>query len=137
MGLLKQKAVLITGAGSGVGREAALACAREGARVAVVDLDADSGEETVRLIQATDAESVFFRADVSQADEMEAAVRRTVAAFGRLDCAFNNAGIVLDEQVPLADYEEAAWNKTLAVNLSAVWLGMKCEIPPCSAPVAV
>ena len=129
MDMLKQKVVLITGAGSGVGRVTALACAREGARVAVVDLDAASGEETVRLVQATDAEAVFFRADVSQADEMEAAVRRTVAAFGRLDCAFNNAGIVVDEQVRLADFEEAAWNKTLAVNLSAVWLGMKCEIP--------
>ncbi len=129
MSLLKQKVVLITGAGSGVGRMTALACAREGARVAVVDLDAASGEETVRLVQATEAEAVFIQADVSQAEEMEAAVRRTVAAFGRLDCAFNNAGIVLDEQVRLADYEEAAWNKTLAVNLSAVWLGMKYEIP--------
>jgi hypothetical protein len=129
MSMLKQKVVLITGAGSGVGRMTALACAREGARVAVVDLDTSSGEETVRLVQATDAEAVFIQADVSQAEEMEAAVRRTAAAFGRLDCAFNNAGIVIDEQVRLADFEEAAWNKTLAVNLSAVWLGMKCEIP--------
>lgn len=129
MGMLKQRVVLITGAGSGIGRVTALACVREGARVSLVDLDAANGEETARLIQSIGAEAVFIQADVAQADEMEAVVRRTEEAFGRLDCAFNNAGIVLDEQVRLPDYDETAWDKTIAINLKGVWLGMKYQIP--------
>ena len=127
MSMLKQKVVLITGAGSGVGRMTALACAREGARVAVVDLDAANGAETVRSVEATDAEAVFIQADVSQADEMEAAVRRTVEAFGRLDCAFNNAGIE-GRPAPVAALEEDDFDRVIAVNLKGVWLAMKHEI---------
>ncbi len=129
MTLLKDKIILITGAGSGVGRATALACVREGARVAVVDLDADSSEETIRLVQAAGGQAAFIQADVTQPDRMEAAVRETVEVFGRLDCAFNNAGVVIDEPVQLADYAEDAWDKTIAVNLKGVWLGMKYQIP--------
>jgi NAD(P)-dependent dehydrogenase (short-subunit alcohol dehydrogenase family) len=129
MTMLRQKVVFITGAGSGVGRVTALACAREGARVAAVDCDADGCEETVRLVRAAGGEAVFIPADVTQSVQMDAAVRKTVETFGRLDCAFNNAGVVFDEPVPLADYDEQAWDKTMAVNLKGVWLGMKYQIP--------
>ena len=129
MTMLHQKVVFITGAGSGVGRATALTCAREGARVAVVDWDADSSEETVRRVRDTGGEAAFIQADVTQSAQMDAAVRKTVETFGRLDCAFNNAGVVFDEPVPLADYDEQAWDKTIAVNLKGVWLGMKYQIP--------
>ena len=129
MTLLKKKTILITGGGSGVGRATALACALEGARVAVVDLAIDDSEETVRQVEAAGGEASFIRADVTQAGPMEAAVRETVEVFGRLDCAFNNAGVVIDEAVNLADYTEDAWDKTIDVNLKGVWLGMKYQIP--------
>ena len=129
MTLLEDKIILITGAGSGVGRATALTCAREGARVAVVDLEADNSEETVRLVHEAGGEAAFIQADVMQPEQMEAAVRKTVEAFGRLDCAFNNAGVVIDEPISLADYAEDAFDKTIAVNLKGVWLGMKYQIP--------
>lgn len=127
--MFKGKVALITGAGSGVGRAAALAFAREGARVAVVDLSSAHAQETVRLIQAADGQAVSIQADVSQAVQMESAVRTTVETFGRLDGAFNNAGVVIDEQGQLIDYQESDWNKTIDINLKGVWLGMKYEIP--------
>jgi len=129
MSLLKEKTILITGGGSGVGRAAAVACAREGARVAVVDLDADHSEETVHLAQAAGGEASFIQADVTQANQMKAAVQKTVETYGRLDCAFNNAGVVIDEAVKMADYSEDAWDTTIGVNLKGVWLGMKYQIP--------
>lgn len=129
MTLLKEKVVLVTGAGSGVGRTTALVCVREGARVAVVDLETDSAEETVRQVRQAGGEAAFIQADVTQSDQTEASVRKTVETFGRLDCAFNNAGVVIDEPVQLADYSEDAWDKTIAVNLKGVWLGMKYQIP--------
>ncbi len=127
--MLKGKAAFITGAGSGVGRAAALAFAREGARVAVVDLDIAGCEETVRLVKAAGGHALAIRGDVSQAVQMESAVRSTVEAFGRLDCAFNNAGVVIDEHGQLVEYEESDWNKTIDINLKGVWLGMKYQIP--------
>ena len=129
MSLLKEKTILITGGGSGVGRAAAVACAREGARVMVVDLDSDHSEETVHLAQATGGEVAFIQTDVTQADQVKAAVQKTVETFGQLDCAFNNAGVVIDEAVNLADYTEDAWDKTISINLKGVWLGMKYQIP--------
>jgi len=96
--MFQGKVAFITGAGSGVGRAAALAFAREGARVAVVDLDSANAQETVHLVQAAGGHAVSVQADVCQAAQMESAVHTTVETFGRLDCAFNNAGVVIDEQ---------------------------------------
>lgn len=127
--MLKSRVAFVTGAGSGVGRAAALAFAREGACVAAMDLDVAGCEETVRLVQATGGRAVALQGDVSQAVQMESAVRSTVEAFGRLDCAFNNAGVVLDEHGPLAEYAESDWHKTIDINLKGVWLGMKYETP--------
>jgi len=129
MSLLKDKTILITGGGSGVGRATALACAREGASVAVVDLDADHSEETVDLVQAAGGEAAFIQSEVTQSNQMKVAVQKTVETYGRLDCAFNNAGVVIDEPIQLADYDEEAWDKTIDINLKGVWLGMKHQIP--------
>ncbi len=121
------KAVLVTGGAGGIGRAAALAFARAGARVAVSDVNAAGGEETVGLITQAGGEAIFVKADVSREAEVEALVAKTVAAFGRLDCAFNNAGIE-EESKPLADCDEALFDRIMAVNVKGAWLCMKHEI---------
>ncbi|GIX49235.1 MAG: short chain dehydrogenase [Candidatus Tectimicrobiota bacterium] len=126
-GCLAGKVVLVTGAASGIGRATALACAREGARVVVADTAAAGGEETVARIRQAGGEARFVRADVTRAAEVEALVAEAVAAYGRLDCAHNNAGIE-GPLAPTAEYPEEAWDRVLAVNLKGVWLCMKYEI---------
>lgn len=122
------KVALVTGGGSGMGRAAALTFAREGARVAVADVDVSSGEETVRLIAEARGESFFVSCDVSRNADVEALVARTLERYGRLDYAFNNAGIN-EEHGPLADCSEVQWDRILAVNLKGIFLCMKHEIP--------
>jgi NAD(P)-dependent dehydrogenase (short-subunit alcohol dehydrogenase family) len=126
-GLVEGKVVLVTGAGSGIGRATAQLFAREGATVAVVDNVVAGGEETVRLITAAGGHATFIPADVSQATHVEAMVRHVVETFGRLDCAHNNAGIE-GSMVPLAEYPEEDWEHIINVNLKGVFLGMKYEI---------
>jgi NAD(P)-dependent dehydrogenase (short-subunit alcohol dehydrogenase family) len=121
------KVVLITGAGRGLGRATARIFAGRGARVAVIDLDASRGEETVRLIKNEGGEGLFVRADVSCAVDVEGAVRATVDAFGGLDCAVNNAVFAVPRR-PLADTDIDTWNRAIAVNLTGVFLCMKFEI---------
>lgn len=121
------KSVLVTGAAGGIGRAAALAFAREGARVAVVDVDAAGGEETVALIAQAGGEAFFTKADVSQSAQVEAMVATVVERYGRLDCAFNNAGIEI-EHLPLAEADEATFDRLMSVNVKGVWLCMKHEI---------
>jgi len=125
---LAGRVALVTGAASGIGRAAALAFAREGARVVVSDVAAEGGDETVRLIKAAGGEAGFVRADISREADVTAMVDETVGRFGRLDCAFNNAGIP-GEQARTADYGADTWARVLAVNLTGVWLCMKAEIP--------
>lgn len=121
------KSVLVTGGASGIGRAAALAFAREGARVTVSDVDDAHGEQTVGLIRAAGGEAIFVKADIAQAAQVEALIARTVAAWGRLDCAFNNAGIEI-EHLPLAESDEATFDRLMSVNVKGVWLCMKHEI---------
>jgi NAD(P)-dependent dehydrogenase (short-subunit alcohol dehydrogenase family) len=128
MASLAGRVALVTGASSGIGRAAALAFAREGARVTVSDVAVEGGEETVRLIEGKGGEAGFVRADVSREADVEALVAETVRRFGRLDCAFNNAGVP-GEQARTADYSAAIWAHVLAVNLTGVWFCMKHEIP--------
>jgi NAD(P)-dependent dehydrogenase (short-subunit alcohol dehydrogenase family) len=125
---LDGKIALVTGGGSGIGRAAALAFARAGARVVVADVDAGGGEATAELVRTAGGASTFVRVDVSAAAEVAAMVEHATATYGQLDCAFNNAGIN-DEQAPAADLDEALWDRTIAINLKGIWLCMKYEIP--------
>ena len=121
------KVVLVTGGGGGIGRASALAFARAGAQLAVTDRDAQAGEETVRQVQALGAQAVFIQADVTQATQVQAMVAQVVAHFGRLDCAFNNAGIE-EEHMRLAECEESIFDRIMAVNVKGVWLCMKYQL---------
>ena len=121
------KTALVTGGGSGIGRAAALAFARAGAQVLVADVDTAGGEETVALIEDLSATGLFVVADVSRAGDVEGMVDAAVAAFGSLDCAFNNAGIQGDLS-QTAECTEANWDQITGINLKGVWLCMKYEI---------
>ena len=122
------KVALVTGAASGIGRTSAQFYAREGAQVAVSDIDEAGGQETVRLIEKAGGEAFFVKTDVSNPANCEALVRQTVEKYGRLDYACNNAGIG-GEQNLTADYSLDGWQKVIAVNLSGVFYCMKYEIP--------
>lgn len=122
-----QKVVFVTGAASGIGRASALAFARQGARVAVVDMTVVDGEETVRLIRDAGGEAIFFRVDVTRAAEVEQFIADIVSQWGRIDIAHNNAGIS-SAQVPTAEIREEDFDRVLAVNLKGVWLCMKYAI---------
>lgn len=118
---------MVTGAGSGIGRATALAFARAGARVVVSDVLKDMGERTVALIREEGGEALFVECDVAQVSQVEALVGGTVKAFGRMDCAFNNAGIE-GHQAQTADSDEENFDRVIAVNLRGVFLSMKYEI---------
>lgn len=126
-GLTEGKVALVTGAGSGIGRATALVFAREGAKVVVSDIVVEGGEETVQQIKAAGGEAIFVKADVSKGADVEALITQTVETYGRLDCAFNNAGIEGGVK-PTIDCTEEEFARTIAVNLTGVWLCMKYEI---------
>ncbi len=121
------KVALITGAGSGIGRASATAFAHAGARVIVSDVSERGGEETVRMIAAGGGEATFVRTDVTRATEVAALVARAVEAYGHLDCAHNNAGIIAPGTI--VDCTEDDWDRVMNVNLKGVWLCLKHEIP--------
>jgi len=123
------KVALVTGAGQNIGRATALRFAALGARVAVVDIVPETGNETVRIIKEQGGEATFLRTDVTRAEEVEAMVAATVDTFGRLDCAFNNAGGAGQYYVPLTECTQEKWERTIALNLTSIWLCMKYEIP--------
>ena len=126
-GLVEGKVALVTGAASGIGRASALAFAREGARVSVSDVDEPGGAATVEAIVAAGGEALFVRADLAEEAAVEALVRRTLEAFGRLDCAHNNAGIT-GAVGNLETIELAGFERTLRNNLTSVFLCMKHEL---------
>ncbi len=127
-GYVDGKVVLVTGAGSGIGRATALACAREGGKVVAADRVVETGEETVAMVQQAGGEAVFVEVDVTQVASVESMVAAAVDAYGRIDCAHNNAGIE-GTFATTADYPEDDWDWVMAVNLKGVWLCMKSEIP--------
>jgi NAD(P)-dependent dehydrogenase (short-subunit alcohol dehydrogenase family) len=126
---LKDKVALITGGSSGIGRETALLFAREGAAIAVVDVDEGGGAETVRRIESNRGRAVFVRADVSRAADCENMVASAEKAFGKLDVLFNNAGIMHAKDDDAVTTSEDVWDLTLAINLKGVFLGCKHGIP--------
>ncbi|HEV2099401.1 MAG TPA: glucose 1-dehydrogenase [Stellaceae bacterium] len=131
-GLLDGKSALITGGGGGIGRATALAFAREGARVAVADYAAETAAETVAMVNAAGGQAITLTGDVTRARDVKAMFDDTIVAYGRLDCAFNNAGIagwqVEAGGKKTADWPEEAFDRMIAVNLKGVWLCMRAEI---------
>ena len=126
-GLVEGKVAMVTGSGSGIGRASAIRFAAEGARVVVSDISVDGGNETVDLIKEAGGEATFFKCDVSKAAEVEALVKGAVDIYGRLDCAYNNAGIEGDAATTINCSEEN-FDLNYQVNLKGVWLCMKYEI---------
>ncbi|MDE0941142.1 MAG: SDR family oxidoreductase [Alphaproteobacteria bacterium] len=121
------KAGIVTGGGSGIGRAAAIRFAEAGAKVVIVDVDEDGSNATKAMIDQLGGEATCVLADVSQEAAVENMVAQTIATYGKLDFAFNNAGIAGDI-VPLIDYTEDLWDRVIGINLKGVWLCMKHQI---------
>ncbi|HEX6034697.1 MAG TPA: SDR family oxidoreductase [Anaerolineales bacterium] len=128
MPLFDGKVAVVTGGGSGIGQAACHLYAREGAQVVVSDIDEEGGNETVQAIQKAGGEAIFCRADVSNPEDCQAMVAAALEKFGRLDIAFNNAGIGGEVNLT-GDYSVEGWQNVIAINLSGVFYGMKYEIP--------
>jgi NAD(P)-dependent dehydrogenase (short-subunit alcohol dehydrogenase family) len=127
-GTLAGKVALVTGGGTGIGKASSLAFAREGAKVIVSDVNTDGGEETARFIRDSGGNAAFVKADVSLAADVDALVK-TVSTYGRLDCAFNDAGIAGAIGAFTHEYPDESWERVIGINLKGVWLCMKYEIP--------
>lgn len=126
--MLKEKVALVTGASSGIGRAIALACAREGAKLVLSDLEDAGGRESLRLVEQEGGEAIYVHANVAEPSDMEALVREAVNHYGALHVACNNAGVG-GETLPTVDYPLDEWNRVLSINLSGVFYGMKYQVP--------
>jgi len=122
------KIALVTGGSSGIGRATALAFAREGAKVVIGDIQVEGGERTLQAIKEAGGDAILVKTDVTRPDQVEALIKRAVETYGRLDCAFNNAGIG-GGRAPTAKCTEEEWERVISENLKGVWLCMKYEIP--------
>ena len=122
------KVAFVTGAANGIGRSAALAFARHGASVAVADVAVEGNQETARLIQERGGRALAVRCDVTRTEDVQRALNATIEAFGRLDFAFNNAGVEYAIK-PLAEVSEAEWDRIVDIDLRGVFVCMKHEIP--------
>jgi NAD(P)-dependent dehydrogenase (short-subunit alcohol dehydrogenase family) len=128
MGKFDGKVALVTGAASGIGRATAISFAREGANVVVADMKKDGGLQTVAMIEKMNKKSIFVHCDVSKASEVQNMLDITVKTFGKLDYAFNNAGIE-GLQGSTADTTEENYDRVMDINVKGTWLCMKYEIP--------
>ena len=132
-GILRGKSALITGGGGGIGRATALAFAREGARLAIADYSEQAAQETVAQVNAAGGQAMTLTGDVTDSGTVQTMIAAVVAAYGRIDCAFNNAGIA-GFQVDAAgkrthEWSDDAFDRMIAVNLRGVWLCMKHQLP--------
>lgn len=132
-GMLDGKSALITGGGGGIGRATALIFAREGARLAIADASEDAARETVAQVNAAGGQAMSLSGDVTESAAVQAMIKAVVSAYGRLDCAFNNAGIA-GYQVDAGgkrthEWADESFDRMIAVNLRGVWLCMKHELP--------
>jgi NAD(P)-dependent dehydrogenase (short-subunit alcohol dehydrogenase family) len=126
-GELEGSVALVTGGAAGIGRAASLAFARRGANVVIADLKVDQGNDVSQSIRRNGGEALFIRTDVSRTDDVERLIGKTVSTFGRLDSAFNNAGIE-GQLATTVDCGEENFDRTIAVNLRGIWLCMRYEI---------
>jgi len=126
---LQEKVALITGGGSGIGRETALLFAQEGAAIVVVDVNATGGAETVALVEGLGGKALYVHADVSKAADCARMVQVAEERFGKLNILFNNAGIMRHDDDDAVNTEEDVWDITMAINLKGVYLGCKYGIP--------
>jgi NAD(P)-dependent dehydrogenase (short-subunit alcohol dehydrogenase family) len=126
---LKGRVALITGGATGIGKATALALAREGARLIISGRREELGEAAAAEVRAAGGEARFVKADVGRRSDVQSLIEQTIATYGRLDVAVNNAGIEGPAFVPIADYPEEAWDEVLNINLKGLWLCMKYEIP--------
>jgi len=126
-GILDGKVALITGAGSGIGQATSRIFAREGAKIVLADVVEEGGNRTLKMVQDLGAEAIFVRCDGSRWKDVEGAVKKAVQAYGRIDCAFNNAGIE-GNGGNTHECTEENWDRVIAIDLTGVWLCMKAEI---------
>jgi NAD(P)-dependent dehydrogenase (short-subunit alcohol dehydrogenase family) len=126
---LAGKVALITGAGGGQGRAAALMFAKEGARVVVSDVKVDGGNETVQMVRAAGGQAEFIASDVSKAVQVEAAVQCAVKTYGALHIMYNNAAVLHRRDAPVTTLDEEIWHQVLDINLKGVFLGCKFAVP--------
>lgn len=127
MSLLKNKVAFVSGAGSGIGRAVAEAYAREGAKVIVSDVNAEHGEETVKIIKDNGGEAFFIKGDSSSASDNKRLVEETVTKYGRLDISCNNAGMGGPAK-PTGEYEPEEWDRVIALNLSGVFYACRYQL---------
>jgi len=126
---LQDKVALITGAGSGIGRESTLLFSAEGAKIVVVDINDDAGRETVQMVKEQGGQATYVHADVSKAADCKNMVRVAAETYGKLNVLFNNAGISHAKDDDAVATDEDVWDLTMAINLKGVFLGCKYGIP--------
>jgi len=124
---LQNKVAIVTGGTSGIGRDTAVLFAKEGAKVVVAGRREVEGQETTDLIRAAGGEGIFVQTDVSKTAAVQTLLQKTIDKYGRLDIAFNNAGVE-GNWVPIAEQPEDDWDRTIAINLKGVWLCLKYEL---------
>lgn len=126
-GLVEDKVALVTGAGSGIGRAAAMKFMKEGARIVVTDYDVKGGKETLRMIREAGGEGIFIRADVTSKDDVQSMVGKAMETYGRMDCAHNNAG-GMGSQKPMKHISEEEFHRNIDITLKGTWYCMRAEI---------